>query len=205
MSEVRGLPDLVERLARLGDALDVDDAQLVDAVLDRIDSAPARSLPRRWLVAAAVVALAAGIVLHPDSRDAMARWLGLDGVTVEIDPELSVPTSSASFDAPGPGESEVVIVDGREVLVSALDGRLDERLITKTVSSSDQVEQVEVSGHPGLWVSGTAHEVMYESPEGDVVVRRVAANTLLWQDGTVLYRVEGFAELADALAFAEGT
>ena len=149
--------------------------------------------------------LAAGIVVHPDSREAMARWLGLDGVEVDVDPELSVPAPTGSFDAPGPGASEVVVVDGREVLVSAIDGSFDEQLIRKTVTSADQVRQLQVMGHPALWIAGTAHEVMYESADGDVVVERVAADTLLWQDGAVLFRVEGFDTLADALAFVEGT
>lgn len=46
---------------------------------------------------------------------------------------------------------------------------------------------------------------MYESPVGGVVVERVAGNTLLWQHDDVLSRVEGFHELSQALAFAEGT
>ena len=81
--------------------------------------------------------------------------------------------------------------------------RIDERLITKTVGSTDQIRQVEVMGRPGLWITGDAHQVRYLSPEGDVVVDRVAADTLLWQDGAVLFRVEGFDDLADALAFVE--
>lgn len=205
MSDLRDPHDLIERLVALGDVLEVDDARLVETALDRIDAGPGRSSRRGWLVAAAVVALAAGLVVHPTSRDAMARWFGLDGVSVEVDPDLSVPAAPASFETPGPGESEVVVVDGREVLVSAVRGRLDERLITKIVTSSAQVRQLEVKGHPALWIGGAGHEVMYESPAGGVVVRRVAANTLLWQEGTVLFRVEGFDELADALAFAEGT
>lgn len=135
----------------------------------------------------------------------MARWFGLDAVSVEIDPSLPAMTSAEPSAVPGPGESEVVTVDGREVLISAVDGRLFEAGITKTVQSSDQISEVRVGDHPGLWIAGGSHQVAYESPDGDMVVTRVASNTLLWQDGPVLFRVEGFDDLADALEFASGT
>ena len=62
-----------------------------------------------------------------------------------------------------------------------------------------------MNGQPGLWISGGAHEVLYESLVGGIVVERVAGNTLLWQHDGVLSRVEGFDDLSQALAFAEGT
>jgi hypothetical protein len=199
--------DLVERLVALGDVRDVEDASLADSVLARL-AAPPRSSRRAWLVAAAaalVVAVVVGVALQPGARDAMARWFGLDGVEVAVDPELSTPDSAPSVAVPGPGESAIVIVDGRRVLYSAIDGRLTDALVTKTVQATGQVREVDVAGHPGLWISGGAHEVLYQEAGSGVIVERVAADTLLWQDGPVLYRVEGFDDLTDALAFAEGT
>ena len=119
--------------------------------------------------------------------------------------EPSTTPSAEPFTVPGPGESELVMVHGREVLLSAIDGRLFEAGITKTVQSSEQISEVRVGDHPGLWIAGEPHQVVYESPDGEVVVTRAASNTLLWQDGQVLYRVEGFDDLADALEFATGT
>ena len=203
--------DVIAQLAELGECLDVDDDQLVENVLDRVvlpAQRPARTgRPERrgWLVAAAIVALIVGFVAHPSSREAMARWFGLDGVNVEVDPSLRTTSSSEPFAVPGPGESKLVEVEGREVLFSAIDGRLFDAGITKTVQSSDQVSEVSVGDHPGLWFAGGPHQVAYEPPDGDVVVTRVASNTLLWQDGPVLFRVEGFDELDDALEFATGT
>ena len=72
-------------------------------------------------------------------------------------------------------------------------------------SSVLSVRYVQAIRQPGLWFSGQPHEVLYDSANGDVVVERVAANTLVWQEGDVLLRIEGFAELSDALHFAEGT
>ena len=53
-----------------------------------------------------------------------------------------------------------------------------------------------------MWIDGAPHEVFYRDGDGEVVFERFAGNTLLWQEGDVLYRVEGFPTLADALAYA---
>ena len=203
--------DLIARLEELGDQLALDDranSRLADDVLTRIaQPKPQRSQPlsprrRAAAVAAALVVVCGGALAFPDARHAMARWFGLDAVGVRIEPDLFLPPPPSAFDAPGPGASRVVVVDGRQVQVSAVSGALDEMLVMKTVGSSDQLQQVDVNGHLGLWVDGAPHEVMYRAPSGDVVVKRVAGNTLLWQVGDVLYRVEGLPDLADALAFA---
>lgn len=203
MTDLRDFDDLVGRLGLLGDALDLDDAQLAETVLARVH-ANRNARARRWLVAAATLLVVAAVVAVPDSRDAVARWFGLDGMTIDVDPGVSPSRVSDALDDLGPGETSVVMVDGRRIIVSAIAGNLTERMITKTVGSRDQVEEVEVRGLPGLWISGAPHEVGYES-DGDAVFERMAANTLLWQDGDVLFRVEGFNELSDALAFAQGT
>ena len=196
------LDDLTERLRALGDALDFDDADLAESVLGRIDTEP-RSRARLWLVvAAAVLVVLVGVALIPDSRRAVARWFGLDGVTVEVDPNVTGTAAPVSFDLPGPGESRVVDVDGRQILVSTVSGTLSPRMITKSVQSSNQVEEVDVDGAPGLWIAGPSHEIGYESPPGQPVFERMAGNTLMWQRGDVITRVEGFADLEAALAFA---
>jgi hypothetical protein len=197
------LDDLTERLRSLGDALDFDDSDLADLVLGRIDAEPRRR-NRLWLVvAAAVLLVVVGVALIPDSRRAVARWFGLDAVTVKVDPELSAtPAAPVSFDLPGPGESRVVDLDGRQILVSTISGALTPRTITKSVQSPEQVHVVDVDGAPGLWIDGLAHEIGYESPPGHVVFERMAGNTLLWQRGDGLTRVEGFDDVDAALAFA---
>jgi len=199
--------DLVERLERLGDALEFDDADLADVVVAEIRGRRRSVQRRRLLLVAACVLLLVGAVAigYPDSRRAVARWFGFDGLRVQVDPELSVPVTEEPFVAPGPGQTLVVEVDGRRITMSAVDGRLNEALVVKTVESSEQITEVTVQDRVGLWISGEPHQVMYESSDGSVVVERVARNTLVWQDGDLLLRVEGFAELADALAFVEGT
>ena len=197
--------DLVERLERLGEALEFDDVDLVDQVVAEIGLRRRSVRTRRWLVAASVLLVGAAAIGYPDSRHAVARWFGFETLRIEVDPALSLPMTEEAIGVPGPGETLVVEVDGRRVTVSAVDGRLSAALVVKTVGSSEQITEVTVRGRPGLWISGDPHEVMYESSDGSVVVERVARDTLVWQDGDVLLRVEGFAELSDALAFVEGT
>jgi hypothetical protein len=196
--------DLGERLRELGDALDFDDADLADSVLGRITTERARRSKAAlwWAAAVAVLVVLIGVALIPDSRRAVARWFGLDGVTVEVDPQVTGSAAPVSSDLPGPGETRVVQVEGRDILVSTISGTLSSRMITKTVQSSDQVQEVDVEGAPGLWFAGPAHEIGYESPAGQPVFERMAGNTLVWQRGDVITRVEGFDDLEDALAFA---
>ena len=163
---------------------------------------------RPWLTAAAVIAvIVAFVAIQPDARAAVAGWLGLDGLVVEVDPDLaeSPPSPPTAGVAPAPGESQVTVVDGQRIVASAVRGTLTDALVVKSVGASSQVEEVTVDGGPGLWISGSPHEVLYEDPQHDVVVERVARETLLWSADGVLYRVEGFSRLADALAYAEGT
>jgi hypothetical protein len=98
-----------------------------------------------------------------------------------------------------------MVVDGVAVLVSALDGTIDGGLITKAVGGDSSVREVDVAGHRGVWIDGAPHDLAYLTGDGEVVFERFAGNTLLWQDGDVLYRVEGFPTLADALGFASSS
>ena len=199
------MDDLPSRLMAFGDALAFDDAQLVESVLRRVEAARPRSIHRRWLAVATIVvtmALAA-IALYPDSRHAVARWLGLEGVSIEVDPDLSSSTPS-SFELPGPGRSQVFEVNGSQILVSTLRGRLGETLISKAVASSDQVAEVDVNGQPGLWISGGAHQVLYESRDG-IVVERARATRCSGSTTVCCRASRGSTICHTALAFAEGT
>ena len=54
----------------------------------------------------------------------------------------------------------------------------------------------------GLWIDGEPHELLLLGPDGEQTTRRIAGNTLLWQDGDVIRRVEGFPNRDAALAYA---
>lgn len=224
--------DLESRLADLGDALDLDEGdELVSAVVARI-SDPAgdhrtgglpidrrrgpASRSRRsravWLRVAAVAVIASAALLAlPAPRQAIADWFGLDGVEIHREPGLVVPPGAPALDGEqSGGEGTVVEVDGTDVLVdeidiSTIDGRLDDALIGKTLPDGTGIRRVDVDGRPGLWIDGEPHVVTYRSRNGEAVSERFAGNTLLWQDGDTIRRVEGFETVDAALAFAEGT
>ncbi len=199
------MTNLEARLAGLAHVLDVDDASLAESVaarLDRSSSSGLRSAHRRLqLVAAFVLVMVAAIALIPESRHVVARWFGLNQVRIERDPDLNVPSAPTTFDLPGPGESRIVMLDGREIMVSTIDGRIGGPIMKKTLGSSTSIIEVDVAGNLGLWIDGAPHEVMYEASDGDIVVERVAGNTLLWEIGDVLYRLEGFDNVEDAIEF----
>lgn len=198
--------ELVARLESLGRSLVADGSPrgagtIADRVLDHIEGQ--RGVRRhRLLVAGAALLAVVTMVAVPGSRRAVARWFGLAGVELEVDPELTLTDRGIDGVPPGPGETRIVEVGDRRIVVSVVPGALDDMLIRKTVGASDQVQMVDVAGRPGLWIAGEPHEVAYRTPDREVMVERLAANTLLWQDGDVLYRVEGFERLDDALAFA---
>lgn len=199
------MTNLEARLTGLAHVLDVNEAGLVDSIAARLDrsssSGERRAHRRLQMVAVFVLIVAAAIALHPDSRRVVARWFGLNQVRIERDADLDLSPAPMSFDLPGPGESRIIVLDGRKILVSTIDGRLGGPIMQKTLGSSTSIIEVDVAGHLGLWIDGAPHEVMYESSDGHVVVERVAGNTLLWEVGDVLYRLEGFDNLDDALKF----
>ena len=79
---------------------------------------------RLQLAAAFVLIVAVAIAIHPDSRRVVARWFGLNQVRIERDSDLNLPPAPLTFDLPGPGESRIVMLEGREILVSTIDGQL---------------------------------------------------------------------------------
>ncbi|MEO8363876.1 MAG: hypothetical protein ABI570_05800 [Ilumatobacteraceae bacterium] len=196
--------NLEVRLSNLGSAFDIDERGLVesiDAQLNRASSANRRSMRRLLQIAAvAVLIFALVAVFHPDTRRAVANWFGLSQVRIERNADLDLLGAPITFELPGPGESLIIVVNGRQILASTIYGQIG-RTMQKTLGSSTSIIEVDVGGHVGLWISGAPHEVMYETLDGHVAVERVAGNTLLWEVSNVLYRLEGFENLDDALEF----
>jgi len=64
-------------------------------------------------------------------------------------------------------------------------------------------ERVRVGGEQGIWIEGP-HEVMYVDRAGEwrTETARLAARTLIWQQGNVTLRLEGQFTLAQALEVA---
>jgi hypothetical protein len=66
------------------------------------------------------------------------------------------------------------------------------------------VEEVSVGGRPGFWITGSPHQFGYLDRTGAFLVEtlRLAGNTLLWDSGGVVYRVEGAPTRGAALRVA---
>ena len=196
--------DLERRLGELGDLLAIDATDLSEAVTAAAGAPGGRSSRITPLRAAAIVVLvvAVAVAIVPSARDAVAGWLGFDRVSIErrddAVPVRPPPTITAPS-GPDPLDETVVTFDATPVLVGTIDGRLSDVFLAKTVGIGDAVLSLDIDGMPAIWIE-EPHDVVIERG-GSPVVERVAGATLLWQDGDVLRRAEGFATLAEAVAF----
>lgn len=194
---------LDDRLRDLGTHLDLDEPSLADSVNAMLDETPTRPSGSRVLRVAAVllVALVAVTVAVPSSRRVVAGWFGFDGVTIERDPSLApAPTADAVQDAAASGAGTTV--NGMDVLVSSFPGRIESDALMKTIGDGTDIVRVDVAGAAGVWINGDPHEMAFRSGSGEFVVQRFAGNTLLWQDGAVIRRLEGFESVTAAIAYA---
>ena len=195
-----------DRLRSLGDVLDLDDRDVVVGVLARLDGPSARGDVQRRshpvrIVAAIVLVLALAVALVPNSRRAVADWFGFDGVRIERRPGASVPDRPDPLDR-GDAVGTVVTVAGVDVLVSEFDGSLDASLITKVATADTTIRTVVVGDDVGVWIAGEPHQVTLPDAQGRVVFDGFAGNTLLWQDGDVIRRLEGFDDVDAAIDYA---
>ena len=185
--------DVEERLTELGRTLAFPRAEtLVDDVLAEIASPQQRSR-RPLLVAAAVLLVVAAVVAAvPGSRHAVARWLGFESLRIEVVDRIPREVEEALETVPPPDS----------YTVTSLPGRIDEGSFRKLVTAGATVTLVDVDGQPGYWIEGEPHVFMYLDPDGEIQEARLAGNTLVWQDGDVIWRVEGDISLARALDVA---
>ena len=79
------------------------------------------------------------------------------------------------------------------------------RPIGKLAGQATVVEKVTVGGEHGIWAEGAPHGLFYRAPNGDILQDslRLAGNTLLWERGSLLLRLESNLMKAEALAIAE--
>jgi len=74
----------------------------------------------------------------------------------------------------------------------------------KSIDSSTLLEEIEVNGARGLWLSGGEHFVQVQTSAGraNVEPRRVEGNVLAWEAGGVTYRLETQLPLEEAVRIA---
>jgi hypothetical protein len=66
------------------------------------------------------------------------------------------------------------------------------------------LERVRVNGQPGFWISGSPHGFVYVDPNGEFLddTFRLAGETLLWNQGSLLLRIEAGVGKQRALELA---
>lgn len=103
--------------------------------------------------------------------------------------------------APSPLVPESTVT-GVGALVSVMPAHIDEGFFQKTLGEST-VRSVDVDGAAGYWIEGAPHQLLFSF--GNEVLPdslRLATNTLLWQRGEHLYRLEADITLETALRIA---
>ena len=165
----------------------------------------------------------------PSSRHTIARWLGFDDCRIErvdvIPPTVTVPPEPAADrsrrrrTAPAsrplvvagarPDRVEVqaplgryVVVRYDEALVATLPGTLDEGLVRQARHHRHATCGRRRRGAPGYWISGGPHVFLYTDADGEVREVRPAADTLVWQHGDIIVRIEGDITLERAQEIA---
>jgi hypothetical protein len=95
-------------------------------------------------------------------------------------------------------------VAGVSAIVVEFAGALDQNVMGKAVGPGTTLERVTVNGGPGFWLAGEPHQFFYRDPSGNLQTGtlRLAANTLLWEEGPITYRLEAQIAKEQALRVA---
>jgi len=132
----------------------------------------------------------------------LAEARGAVGFAVRVPPGLV----EAVYVVGGPPGGEVQFQLAENRLVTETGGRFDERFLGKIVGPGTDVSMVIVNGHPGVWIHGAPHAVAYLDTSGEFRLEnlRIVGDVLLWEEGGVVFRIEGASSQAAALVLATG-
>jgi hypothetical protein len=95
---------------------------------------------------------------------------------------------------------------GVGLLAQRVEGSLDVPMVMKLVEEVDaRVVPISVHGLDGFWITGPPHLVRFIGEDGRErsEMTRLAGDTLVWQDGETLYRIESALGLEPSLRLAE--
>jgi hypothetical protein len=179
--------------------------------------APRPRRSRRPLLAAVALAVLLGVgaaFAVPQSRGAILRFLHLGAVTVQfvdrlpaakerplaeglgpvigraeakqLVPDLLLPPLATQPPLHKPGGAAVALLfelDGRPVLLSEFG--YGAGFVKKVVAGGGRVEYLDLDGAFAAWIRGP-HAVFYPG-----TAPRLAGNVLVWERGSVTYRLEG--------------
>jgi hypothetical protein len=116
----------------------------------------------------------------------------------------------------GPSKGEVTLVyaqrpdikvsgqTGVAVLVTQARGTVNEIYFHKMLGPDSTVDPVSVGGHTGYWISGHPHDFVFTDADGNSHddAMRLATNTLIFDNGGTIVRIEGDMTQAQALRIA---
>lgn len=90
------------------------------------------------------------------------------------------------------------------LLIQEFRGGLSAGLFQKGVPTSSRIEPVTINGVPGYWIEGGLRAFAYQDARGNVQFEqtRIAGNTLLWEQGGIVYRLESLLSKDDVLRIA---
>jgi len=111
------------------------------------------------------------------------------------------------FDAAAPAGGQVAFVwtrPGRRPLLLTQIAALPEPVVGKAAGAGTEVEELDIDGEPGFWLSGAPHEFAFITPHHEFRTQRLrlAGDTLIWNRDGVLLRLEGADSRARALQIA---
>lgn len=165
----------------------------------------------------------------PQPPGPLGARLGLGGRTTLADAQkqiawhIAIPSTLGNPDevyvqppADAPVQGEVTLVyatrpgipvagqTGVAVLVTEARGAVDQNFFGKMIGPGTTLEAVTVAGHQGYWISGPLNEFFFTDANGDFrnETVRLAANTLILDDGGTVIRIEGNLTKEQALEIA---
>ena len=165
----------------------------------------------------------------PQPPGPLGERLGLGGQTTlanaqkQVAWQIAIPSTLGQPDevylqppADAPAQGEVTLVyatrpgipiagqTGVSVLVTEARGAVDQNFFAKMIGPNTTLEAVTVAAHQGYWISGPLNEFFFTDANGGFRSEtvRLAANTLILDDGGTVIRIEGNLTKAQALEIA---
>jgi len=92
-----------------------------------------------------------------------------------------------------------------DVLLTEIRADLDRQFMGKMAGPDTRIQPFRLNGEPAVWLDGAPHAFSYRDL-GDQInaeTLRLAGPTLLWQRGSVIFRLEGASTREEAVAYAE--
>jgi len=153
--------------------------------------------------------LGIGVQVTLDEAKARAGF----GVLVPTDPLLGAPdqvylrTTSSGATAVSfvyvarPGIPTSAQAGVAAIVTEFAGATVDEGFFGKVLDQTTTLQKLTINGQPAFWIQGTPHFFFYNAGSGNIQQEtlRLAGNTLIWTQGSLLLRLEAQVDQATAL------